>query len=481
MYRVVCAVLLVGILGLPVAFVAGQDSSVVARADMTIHVVQRGENLFRIALGYGMTTEELAQLNGIVDPSNIQVGQRLLVPVAGTITIAPQTHTVQPGETLQSIAALYGLTVEDLAAYSNLVDVNTIFVGQILTITPPTETVPVTPEVVAETTAPANVIHVVQPGETLFRIATSYGLTVNEVAAVNGITDPTLIDVGQQLVIPGLEPPQLALDLPYPVTALSVQPLLLVEGQTGRFRLTTAVSSSVSGTFLDRTLNVASEQNNTVHTILVGVPVFTQAGIYPLALTVTGDSGQSVSFSVNIEIVPGLYGSEEINLLSDRSDLLDPVVENAEMELLQRVMGGFTPTHYFSGAMGLPAAAPVVSVFGTRRAYNGGNYDRFHSGTDFAGAPGTPILAAASGYVVMADSLNVRGNATIIDHGWGVYTGYWHQTEQYVHVGDFVTAGQVIGTIGATGRVTGAHLHWEMWVNGVAVDPMQWVIQDFLN
>jgi murein DD-endopeptidase MepM/ murein hydrolase activator NlpD len=129
--------------------------------------------------------------------------------------------------------------------------------------------------------------------------------------------------------------------------------------------------------------------------------------------------------------------------------------------------------------MGLPAAAAIVSPFGRKRAYDGGAFDHFHSGTDFGGASGTPILAAASGYVVFVGPLNVRGNATIIDHGWGVFTGYWHQTEQYVQVGDFVSAGQVLGTIGSTGRVTGPHLHWELWVNGVPVDPMQWVQQSF--
>ena len=90
--------------------------------------------------------------------------------------------------------------------------------------------------------------------------------------------------------------------------------------------------------------------------------------------------------------------------------------------------------------------------------------------------------ATAANAVLRSDvpgPLDVRGNATIIDHGWGIFTGYWHQTEQYVKVGDFVSTGQVIGTIGSTGRVTGPHLHWELWVNGVPVDPMQWVRQSF--
>jgi murein DD-endopeptidase MepM/ murein hydrolase activator NlpD len=104
---------------------------------------------------------------------------------------------------------------------------------------------------------------------------------------------------------------------------------------------------------------------------------------------------------------------------------------------------------------------------------------RVHAGTDFGGVPGTPIFSPAPGRVVLTDTLNVRGVATVIDHGWGVYTGYWHQTERYVQLGDMVTTGQIIGTIGATGRVSGPHLHWEVWVNGVPVDPMQWVIFSF--
>jgi len=85
------------------------------------------------------------------------------------------------------------------------------------------------------------------------------------------------------------------------------------------------------------------------------------------------------------------------------------------------------------------------------------------------------IYAPAPGVVVFSEKLSVRGNATIIDHGQGIYSGFWHQEESYVKVGDVVTAGQLIGKIGSTGRVTGPHLHWEIWVNGVQVDPLDWL------
>jgi len=73
----------------------------------------------------------------------------------------------------------------------------------------------------------------------------------------------------------------------------------------------------------------------------------------------------------------------------------------------------------------------------------------------------------------------VRGNATVIDHGWGVYTGYWHQSVSQVNVGDRVETGQVIGFNGSTGRVTGPHLHWELWVGGFQADPLQWTETEF--
>ncbi len=69
----------------------------------------------------------------------------------------------------------------------------------------------------------------------------------------------------------------------------------------------------------------------------------------------------------------------------------------------------------------------------------------------------------------------MRGIATIIDHGWGVYSGIWHQSKTVVKVGDMVDTGQLIGEIGGTGRVTGPHLHWEVWANGVQVEPLDWL------
>jgi murein DD-endopeptidase MepM/ murein hydrolase activator NlpD len=92
-----------------------------------------------------------------------------------------------------------------------------------------------------------------------------------------------------------------------------------------------------------------------------------------------------------------------------------------------------------------------------------------------------PVLAPADGVVVMAEALAVRGNAVLLDHGWGLITGYWHLSRIDVQVGDRVQRGQPFALVGSTGLSTGAHLHWEVWANGVSVDGKQWLREDAFN
>ncbi|HEX9893572.1 MAG TPA: M23 family metallopeptidase, partial [Gemmatimonadales bacterium] len=119
------------------------------------------------------------------------------------------------------------------------------------------------------------------------------------------------------------------------------------------------------------------------------------------------------------------------------------------------------------------------SVFGTRRSYNGSEFIYYHTGLDLYGSSTTPVLAPAAGRVAFASLLTVRGNTTYIDHGWGVFSGFLHQSEILVQPGELVEPGQIVGYVGGTGRVTGPHLHWEVWVGGVPVDPLTWTRSAF--
>lgn len=120
--------LVAGIVIMPVFIIFSTVAQEDAPDNLTIHVVQRGENLFRIALQYGITTEELATLNGILNPSNILVGQRLLVP-AGEQPALPQTHVVQAGDTLGSIAERYQVDINQLIENNALSNPNQLYVG----------------------------------------------------------------------------------------------------------------------------------------------------------------------------------------------------------------------------------------------------------------------------------------------------------------------------------------------------------------
>jgi Peptidase family M23 len=119
----------------------------------------------------------------------------------------------------------------------------------------------------------------------------------------------------------------------------------------------------------------------------------------------------------------------------------------------------------------LPRDSRITSGYGGAREFNGRVTSR-HMGTDFAGAVGTPVVAAARGVVALVADFYLAGRAIYLDHGAGLVTGYFHLSQADVAEGDTVSAGQRIGAVGRTGRVTGPHLHWIMRYGAISVDPM---------
>jgi murein DD-endopeptidase MepM/ murein hydrolase activator NlpD len=132
-----------------------------------------------------------------------------------------------------------------------------------------------------------------------------------------------------------------------------------------------------------------------------------------------------------------------------------------------------TPAQLWQGAFIWPHEGRITSPFGISRDYGDGRSSA-HGGVDISGEVGAPVIAAASGQVALAAELRVRGNAVILDHGLGVYSGYYHLSEILVQEGQQVAQGEIIGRLGNTGLSTGAHLHWEMSVGGVLVNPLEW-------
>jgi len=202
-------------------------------------------------------------------------------------------------------------------------------------------------------------------------------------------------------------------------------------------------------------------------------------GPYPLQLVATLPDGSKQTYEQMVVVQSGNYPNDP--LLVVEADTIDPTVTGPELTQITALTAPATATRYWNGIFQSPSYFNdcFTSRYGNRRTYIGSGTTEeiysFHSGLDFCGGEGLAIDAPADGIVVFAGPLTVRGNATFIDHGWGVYTGIFHQSEIKVQVGQIVKKGDIIGLVGGTGRVTGAHLHWEVWVNGIQVNPMEWL------
>jgi LysM repeat protein len=187
----------------------------VSAQDAVVHIVQPGENLFRIALRYGVTVEALAAANGLSDASRIYVGQRLVIPRGGVgpATSSAGVHVVQRGENLFRIALRYGTTFHALAAANGIVNASRIYVGQRLLIPGPASA-PSPPTPLGQT-------YTVRRGDTLSAIALRYGVSMWVLAQANDIRNPSFIYAGQVLHVPG--------------SATPPQPPATTDGNTGRW------------------------------------------------------------------------------------------------------------------------------------------------------------------------------------------------------------------------------------------------------
>jgi murein DD-endopeptidase MepM/ murein hydrolase activator NlpD len=168
------------------------------------------------------------------------------------------------------------------------------------------------------------------------------------------------------------------------------------------------------------------------------------------------------------------YPVEYIELPPGQIESITAEQVQYEVNTRAAVIARFTAEKLWSGPFLLPSTGPISAPFGVGRSYNGGPVTSFHGGTDFAADEGAPVVAAAGGRVAFAGFFAQRGNSVLIDHGAGVFTGYHHLSRIDVAEGQAVAAGTTIGAVGATGLATGPHLHWELVVGGITVDPVFW-------
>jgi murein DD-endopeptidase MepM/ murein hydrolase activator NlpD len=471
------------------ALITGIRAAPPAQEPETIHVVQAGETLFGIAQRYGTTVDIVVAVNGLDDPNHIFAGQRLLVPAPG---MQMTQYVVQPGDTLAIIARRYSLASDEVARLNRLANPNLIYVGQRLLM--PVTSVDASPDGRAEAVKAATVVqpkvYVVQPRDTLARIAARYGVSVWALAQANQIANPSVVHVGQRLLIPvtvsdGAQASSSY--LPAPFLAVKVVPAIAVQGQTVQLVVETDGEVDLNGQydghslfFIESTADEKDvEERSSVYRTLIAIPAMAPPGPYVLEIGAVQEEVE-VSIHSMLYVTAGSFGVQYISLSADKARLLDPELVAQETRRLQEVTIKPTLPGLWEGQFTVPlnGTAGISAPFGGRRSYNGGPVVSYHEGVDYSVGAGTPVLCPASGKVVLAEALLVRGNAVVVDHGRGVMSGYWHLAQIDVVEGQTVEPGQVLGRVGSTGLSTGAHLHWEMRVMGIPVDPLQWVSQE---
>ncbi len=281
----------------------------------------------------------------------------------------------------------------------------------------------------------------------------------------------------------------LAASAPFPIAAFAKNAAVCTAGTTLRLSAPQASQGSlllievrstkplveVQGEWGGRTVPIWQEAaRERQRKGLLAVDLEKAPGEYELKLTGQTATGEKISCSAMVAVRKGLFATEKLQV---GKEFVEPDPEqvkraNEERQKLRDIFDHVTPERLWDGNFRIPLDGVTMgSNFGKRRILNG-NPGSPHGGMDLPGTTGTPVHAAQRGRVALAEELFFSGNTVVVDHGLGIYTFYGHLSEIDVKAGDAVETGTVLGKVGATGRVTGPHLHWGLTVERARVNPL---------
>lgn len=262
---------------------------------------------------------------------------------------------------------------------------------------------------------------------------------------------------------------------PAPPAAPPRDPNLRVLPQGGTIVVRAPAEGAASARTSYRGDDLPMLSDGTSFWVVIGASSGAALGDFVATVTRFDETGAVIdTVNETIPVVSTAFPVEYITLPPGQIEGLPADQIQAEINIRSSTFAAFTPAKLWSGAFIVPAVGPITGTFGDGRSYNGGPVSSRHSGTDFGSPEGTPVVAAATGRVAWAGYLATRGNSVMIDHGAGVFTGYHHLSRIDVVIGQDLVLGQEVGAIGTTGLSTGPHLHWELVVGGINVDPLPW-------
>ena len=206
---------------------------------------------------------------------------------------------------------------------------------------------------------------------------------------------------------------------------------------------------------------------------LVGIDLLVEPGDHDVELRIAPVTGTSVAMTYTLLVEHKAYQTRQLTVAPRYVEPPPEVGERIAREAAQQtaIFATATERRLWRGSWRRPVAGQETGAFGSRSVFNGQPRNP-HSGADFRATEGTPVIAPNVGTVVLTGDTYFSGGSVILDHGWGLYSYFAHLSKILVEDEELVEPGQVLGHAGATGRVTGPHLHWTVRLNGARVDPL---------
>jgi murein DD-endopeptidase MepM/ murein hydrolase activator NlpD len=261
-----------------------------------------------------------------------------------------------------------------------------------------------------------------------------------------------------------------------PKLTVESQPQRVLQGHTWLLRIRTNEPTAVEARLGERDLPIAA--GNGYGWAIVGFGPTADTSTLPVVVDGRDPAGNQSEVRDPIQVAPEQFPKDSVTVAPELATLLSSDIRAEEDQRLAEHYQRVTQPKLWEGRFAMPVTGEIITEFGSLRSYNGGPVVANHAGVDIAAGAGRNVLAPARGRVVVVDEVRLRGRIVILDHGLGVYTTYAHLSAADVKVGDTVEKGQAFAKVGSTGLSTGPHLHWELWVGGANVNPLEWTERD---
>ena len=230
---------------------------------------------------------------------------------------------------------------------------------------------------------------------------------------------------------------------------------------------------SIHGQFQGERFSMAFNNETGTYEGLIGIDMSTSPGTYEIRVIATDGDNRVYSSALALRVEKVDFGTQILSLPPSVVDLDAKTLErvNRETRKLEALFQTSRNERLWKTVFIRPVEGKISTGFGLTRIINGRRRSP-HTGVDLRAEEGTSVLATNQGAVVLVDELFFSGKSVILDHGWGLYSMYFHLSEALVKEGDLVRPGAILGRVGSTGRSTGPHLHWGIRINGARVDPL---------